>query len=86
MNIEIHQPELEALIQQRMASGRFQSIEDVLMQALKSSPETAEPENGSGPKRSLAELFQPIRGLLTDEEVDTIFRRDPSPGRSVDLS
>ena len=38
MTIEIHQPELEALIQQRMATGRFQNVEDVLLSALKSSP------------------------------------------------
>ena len=38
MTIEIQQPELEALIQERMKSGAFQNVEDVLMQALKSSP------------------------------------------------
>ena len=32
------------------------------------------------------ELFEPIRGLLTDEEVDTLFSRNPSAGRPVDLS
>jgi len=32
MTIEIHKPELEALIQERMKSGAFQSVEDVLMQ------------------------------------------------------
>ncbi len=35
MTIEIHKPELEALIIERLRSGAFQSIEDVLMQALK---------------------------------------------------
>jgi len=39
MSIEIHQPEIEALIQQRMASGAFHDIEDVLLYALKSAPE-----------------------------------------------
>ncbi len=38
MAIEIHQPELEALIRERMESGGFRSIEDALLQALKSSP------------------------------------------------
>ena len=32
MNIEIHQPELEAMIQQRMRTGRFRDVEDVLLQ------------------------------------------------------
>ncbi len=85
MNIEIHKPELEALIAQRMASGHFRSIEDALVQALESAPLPQEPSNSSS-KGSLAELFEPIRGLLTDNEVDTLFRRDSSPGRASDLS
>jgi len=35
---------------------------------------------------NLMELFEPIRGLLTDEEVDTLFSRNPSTGRLVDLA
>jgi hypothetical protein len=38
MMIEIQRPELEALIQERMMSGAFQSVEDVLLQALKFAP------------------------------------------------
>jgi hypothetical protein len=38
MTIEIHRPELEALILERMKSGAFQNVEDVLMQALRSAP------------------------------------------------
>jgi hypothetical protein len=38
MTIEIHKPELEALILERMHAGAFASIEDTLMQALESSP------------------------------------------------
>ena len=34
---------------------------------------------------NLMELFEPIRGLLTDEEVDTLFTRNPSTGRPIDL-
>ncbi len=37
MTIEIHRPELEALIRERMKIGGFQNVEDALMQALKSS-------------------------------------------------
>lgn len=37
MNIEVHQPELEAFIQQRMASGAFHNVEDALIQALEST-------------------------------------------------
>jgi hypothetical protein len=47
MTIEICKPELEALIRERMKSGAFQNVEDVLMQALTSSPLPA--EEGAGP-------------------------------------
>ena len=40
MTIEIHRPELEALIVERMKSGGFHDVEDALMQALKTSPAT----------------------------------------------
>jgi hypothetical protein len=42
MTIEIHKPELEALIRERMKRGAFQNVEDVLIQALKTSPLPAE--------------------------------------------
>jgi hypothetical protein len=35
MTIEIQRPELEALILERMKSGFYQSVEDVLLHALK---------------------------------------------------
>jgi hypothetical protein len=38
MIIEIHKPELESLIRERMATGEFQNVEDVLMEAFKRSP------------------------------------------------
>jgi len=38
MTIEIHKPELEALIMDRMKAGAFQTVEEVIMQALKTAP------------------------------------------------
>ena len=38
MTIEIHEPELEALIAQRMESGAYKSVEEALLQALRSAP------------------------------------------------
>ena len=38
MTIEIHRPEREALIQEWMKRGAFPTVEDALMEALKSSP------------------------------------------------
>ncbi len=37
MTIEIQRPELEALINERMKTGAFENVEDVLMEALKAS-------------------------------------------------
>jgi len=34
MSIEINRPEIEAMIQQRLRSGAFESVEDVLFDAL----------------------------------------------------
>ena len=101
--IEIHQPEIETIIQQRLQSGAFSDVEDVILHALKSSepaapavpsvPEnrqdsaglsSAERRKPEGRKR-LPELFESIRGLLSDEEVDTLFARNRSPSRPVDL-
>jgi hypothetical protein len=86
MTIEIHQPELEALIQQRMASGRFQTIEDFLLATIKSAPTEDDSVVAALPKETLEQMFAKVRGLLTDDEIDTLFCRDPSPGRTVDFS
>ncbi|MFZ3264387.1 MAG: hypothetical protein WA172_10335 [Terriglobales bacterium] len=47
MTIEIHRPELEALIRDWMKTGAFPTVEDALIQALKSSPLPSEPGAGS---------------------------------------
>lgn len=39
MNIEINRPELEALIQKRLQSGVFDSIEEILFRALEAQDE-----------------------------------------------
>jgi hypothetical protein len=64
MTIEIHRPELEALILERMKSGAFQNVEDVLMQALKSAPPPA--EGAGGPEERAhtgAELVAAMQNL-----------------------
>ena len=60
MTIEIHKPELVAMIQQRIDSGAFQTVEDLLTQALRSLPPTqVEPA-----KQNLADflLSSPLAG------------------------
>lgn len=78
MIIEIHKPELESIILERMASGEFQNVEDVLMQALKPAPASVLPRKT---KKSLGQflLESPLRdsGLKLERQQDY--------PRSVDL-
>ncbi len=83
MCVKIHQPEIEALIEQRMASGAFQDVEAVLIYALRSAP--APPEVRSKNRtfgKILVDEFAKAREILAGVELD--FTRDPSPGRRVD--
>jgi hypothetical protein len=59
--IEIRQPELEALIMERLQAGAFQNVEEVLYQALKDAP--------LPPKAAPA--------TLTSAEFLAAFRRSP---------
>jgi hypothetical protein len=86
MNIEIHQPDIEVLIKQHMASGAFRDIDELLAKALGSLKEPGTLVAPSVQSKSLVDLFEPVRGLLTDDEVDTLFSRNPSLSRTVDLS
>ncbi len=81
-SIDIHQPEIEALIQQGMASGAFDDVEALLLHALKCAPIPARGGGKSASRETLDEMFAKVRGLADDLD----FRRDPSPGRAVDLS
>jgi hypothetical protein len=82
MTIEIHNSEAEAIIRSRMSTGGFRDPEDVILQALKSSPPTKEADapRPAG-RKSLAQLFadSPFKGLDID------FERDPDCGRDVPL-
>ena len=61
MSVIIHQPEIEALIQQRLDTGAFHDVEDVLLHALKSAPI---PATVKEPKQHFADflLESPLRG------------------------
>ena len=78
MTIQITRPEVEDLINQRLQSGAFKDAEDVILQALQSSPPTT-PLPDAPPAKDIVELFAPLRGLNLD------FGRNPSSGRPVDL-
>lgn len=66
MVIEIHRPELEALITERLLSGPFQTVTDLLWDALKSAPVRSEPPK-TQPK-NVIEFFRkpPQRSTGTD--------------------
>jgi Arc/MetJ-type ribon-helix-helix transcriptional regulator len=86
MTIEITSPDVEALIRQRMEAGSFKSPEDLIREVLKSSPgertlapaSAAERRRAAG-RKSLVEVFAPLRGMNLD------FGRNQSAGRPVDL-
>ena len=84
MIIEIAKPETEALIQRHLRSGRFHDVDELLTTALGSLDEqTPAPQRRTG--QELIDACAKVRGLLTDEEVDTLFRRTPSYSRPVDF-
>jgi hypothetical protein len=83
MTIEIHRPELEALIRGRMNNGGFHDVEDVIMQALRSAPAPEPPHRRTG--QELVDVCAKVRGLVTNEEVDTLFSRTHSFSRPVDF-
>jgi len=61
MTIEIQEPELEALILERMQKGGFAGIEDVLMQALEASPIVGERRGNSRDRRTGADLIAALQ-------------------------
>jgi len=86
MIIEITSPDVEALIRQRMDAGSFKTPEDLIREVLRSSPDektlapasAAECRRAAG-RKSLVEVFAPLRGMNLD------FSRNQSASRPVDL-
>ena len=78
-------PEIErGLLAQAQAEGV--SITDYVEQLVEREARLGTPIKPAPPAKNLYELLTPVRGLLTDEEIDQSFRRDPAPGRAVDLA
>jgi len=83
MTIEISKPELEALIRERMNTGAFQSIEDVLIQAL-NSPFFASHPSPDSVTRTGAELVAAMQASpYKDIEIEPA--RSCLPVRGVGL-
>ena len=58
------------------------AILEILVRQAHASPELL---HASRTGQALIDACATVRGLLTDEEVDTLFRRTPSFSRPVDL-
>ena len=85
MTIQITRHEVEELINERLRSGAFKDAEDVILQALQSSPPqaaSAQQSDAADRHRTLQDVFAAVRGLADDID----FSRSPSTGRPVDLS
>jgi hypothetical protein len=81
------QPEIErGLLAQAQAKGV--SLTDYVKEIVAREARVAEAADDTSAvkAKNLFELFAPVRGLLTDDEVDTLFVRNRSMGRPVDLS
>lgn len=77
------QPEVEkGLLAQATARGVSlgEFVKEIVIREAQVSSEPAERTG-----QDLIDVCAKVRGLLTGEEVDTLFKRNPSPGRPVDF-
>jgi Arc/MetJ-type ribon-helix-helix transcriptional regulator len=93
MNLEIHNPELVQRVNAQIQSGHFHDADELIEKALDALegktaappvPSAASRRRAAG-RKSLVEVFAPLRGQFTDEEVDALFSRNRSTSRPVDL-
>ncbi len=77
------QPEIEKGLL-ALATARGVSLGDYVKEiVIREARVSPEPARRTG--QELIDACAKVRGLLTDEEVDTLFRRTPSLSRPVDL-
>jgi Arc/MetJ-type ribon-helix-helix transcriptional regulator len=86
MNLEIHNPELVQRVNAQIQSGHFHDADELLEKALDAlegktpapASSAAERRRAAG-RKSLVEVFAPLRGMNLD------FSRNQSASRPVDL-
>ena len=80
MTIEL-KPEDQKLIEEKLRSGAFHSVEEVIHRALVSLPTPEAAAEKKQPTKNLVELFaeSPLKGL------DLNLERDPDYGRDIEL-
>jgi len=78
------QPDIErGLLAQALLQGL--SLQDYVQQIVAREAHVSEPlARRTG--QELIDICAQVRGLLTDDEIDVLFRRNPSAARPVDLS
>jgi hypothetical protein len=82
VTIEIHKPELEAMIVERMKVGGFHDVEDVLLYALQHSGTTGEPTLKQRENRTGADLIAALQSS-PHREIDIEPSRHRLPIRDV---
>jgi hypothetical protein len=88
MDLTVHIPDEAVPALRAKASGVSLEVfaEQVLLEQIRDEgiPVATPPERRTG--QLVIDAFAEIRGLLTDEEIDRMFRRNPSTARPVNLS
>jgi hypothetical protein len=82
MNITLL-PDLAKAIEAAINAGVIHSVEELIDSAISRLPQMAA-SSTVAQATNLVDLFEPIRGLFKDGELD--FSRNPSTGRPVDLT
>ena len=82
-------PHQEQAIEAAINAGVIRSVEEFLDSAIAHLPSGNSTKSTGSAERTgqvLIDACAEVGGLLTDEEIDTIFARNRMPSRSVDLS
>ncbi len=85
MNITLL-PHQEKVVEAAINAGVIHSVEEWIDSAIAYVPNAILAGSSAAKATNLVELFDPVRGLLSDNEIEFMFGRDPSPGRPVDLT
>lgn len=83
------QPDIErGLMARAQAKGVSLSVYAQEILSREASPQETPPylQDSAVQATNLYDLFAPVRGLLTDDEVDLYFNRTPSTSRPVDFA
>ena len=81
-------PEVQAeLARKAAAQGRpVEAVAAALLEEAVHLPVATSSTAREAQARNLIELFEPVRGLLTDGQIDTIFNRNRLPSRPMNLA